>query len=367
MMRVLHYVDESNLAWGETWVQLLAGLSERGVENFVACRDYGTLTERLEKAGIEFGLCRPLSQALPFTNRQLGKFIDGFRPDLIHTRLSSAAKIGGWWGKHKCIPVLQTIDKYPKLKYHKDGDFFAACSSSVRDYFISLGVPMEKITVVHNPIDVSKYTRDESVRREVRTSHNVAEGVKIVLAAGRFVDWKGFDVLIRGYDLYLTEHEEDAAKSILWIVGGGEEKEKLTSLAANARFRDRIKIFPFAQDVRPYMWAADLFVLPSKTPEPFGIVLLEAMACGLPAIATKAGGPLDIIEDGVNGWFVKPNDEASMAEELARVLPGTSVEGASRRACERAASFGVGRIAQETTALYEFVTRSARMPSFADF
>ena len=351
-MRVLHYVDESNLAWGETWVQLLAGLSERGVENFVACRDYGTLTERLEKAGIEFGLCRPLSQALPFTNRQLGKFIDGFRPDLIHTRLSSAAKIGGWWGKHKRIPVLQTIDKYPKLKYHKDGDFFAACSSSVRDYFISLGVPMEKITVVHNPIDVSKYTRDESVRREVRTSYNVADGVKIVLAAGRFVDWKGFDVLIRGYDLYLTEHEEDAAKSILWIVGGGEEKEKLTSLATNARFRDRIKIFPFAQDVRPYMWAADLFVLPSKTPEPFGIVLLEAMACGLPAIATKAGGPLDIIEDGVNGWFAQAGSEKSMAERLGCVLSGALSHELSSAASARAAQFGMERIASETLTLY---------------
>ena len=202
-MKVLHYVDESNLAWGETWVQLLSELAKRGVENFVACRDYGTLTERLEKNGVSFGVCRPISQMLPFTNTKLGGFIDEFKPDLIHTRLSSAAKIGGWWGKHKHIPVLQTIDKYPKLKYHRDGDFFAACSTSVKDYFISLGVPETKIAVVHNPIDVSKYARDEGVREEVRKAHNVVGDVKIILAAGRFVDWKGFDVLIKGYDMYL--------------------------------------------------------------------------------------------------------------------------------------------------------------------
>ena len=219
---------------------------------------------------------------------------------------------------------------------------------------------MEKITVVHNPIDVSKYTRDESVRREVRTSHNVADGVKIVLAAGRFVDWKGFDVLIRGYDLYLTEHEEDAAKSILWIVGGGEEKEKLTSLAANARFRDRIKIFPFAQDVRPYMWAADLFVLPSKTPEPFGIVLLEAMACGLPAIATKAGGPLDIVEDGKSGWFAVPNSVDSIAEMLnVAIVNSVAV---SLSAVERASWFNVDRIANETKIIYSYVVRDHLCP-----
>ena len=110
-MKVLHYVDESNLAWGETWVQLLSELAKRGVENFVACRDYGTLTERLEKNGVSFGVCRPISQMLPFTNTKLGGFIDEFKPDLIHTRLSSAAKIGGWWGKHRHIPVLQTIDQ----------------------------------------------------------------------------------------------------------------------------------------------------------------------------------------------------------------------------------------------------------------
>ena len=351
-MKVLHYVDESNLAWGETWVQLLSELAKRGVENFVACRDYGTLTERLEKNGVSFGVCRPISQMLPFTNTKLGGFIDEFKPDLIHTRLSSAAKIGGWWGKHKRIPVLQTIDKYPKLKYHRDGDFFAACSTSVKDYFISLGVPETKIAVVHNPIDVSKYARDEDVREEMRKAHNVGGDVKIILAAGRFVDWKGFDVLIKGYDMYLSEYEGDAEKSVLWIIGDGEEKEKLTALASGARFGDRIKIFPFVQDVRPYMWAADLFVLPSKTPEPFGIVLLEAMACGLPAIATRAGGPLDIVEEGVSGWFAEPGSEVSMAERLGSVLSCDSLDEASSGASARAAQFGADRIAAETAALY---------------
>ena len=213
---------------------------------------------------------------------------------------------------------------------------------------------------MHNPIDVSKYARDEDVREEMRKAHNVVGDVKIILAAGRFVDWKGFDVLIKGYDMYLSEHEDDAEKSVLWIIGDGEEKEKLTALASCARFGDRIKIFPFAQDVRPYMWAADLFVLPSKTPEPFGIVLLEAMACGLPAIATRAGGPLDIIEDGVSGWFVEPNDESAMAEGLERALYGEPLGEVACLAHKRMAQFGTGRIAEETKVLYQAVAEMYR-------
>ena len=77
---------------------------------------------------------------------------------------------------------------------------------------------------MHNPIDVSKYARNEDVREEMRKAHNVVGDVKIILAAGRFVDWKGFDVLIKGYDIYLSEHEGDAETSVLWIIGDGEEK-----------------------------------------------------------------------------------------------------------------------------------------------
>ena len=356
-MKILHYVDENNLAWGETWTQLLLALAARGVDNFVACRDFGTLTERLTKAGISFGLCRPLAQTLPFTNIGLGRFIDSFKPELIHTRLSSAARIGGWWGRRKNVPVLQTIDKYPKLKYHRDGDFFAACSSSVRDYFISLGVADEKITVLHNPIDVSKYLRDDEIRRKKRAEHSLSDDAKVILAAGRFVAGKGFDVLIKGFEIFLSSCDAPE-KYLLWIVGDGEEKHSVVSIAAASPFADRIKIFPFASDVRPYMWAADLFVLPSNGPEAFGVVLLEAMACGLPSIATKACGPLDIVEDGVSGWFAEVDSAESIAEQLRRALSDdAALLQTGMNAAKRAEEFNVEKIADETIRLYQKIIK----------
>lgn len=82
-MKVLHYVDELNLAWGETWIQLLLALANRGVQNHVACRGGGSLEKRLKDANISFDTCRPLTQLLPLTDWRFGKIIDDFKPALI--------------------------------------------------------------------------------------------------------------------------------------------------------------------------------------------------------------------------------------------------------------------------------------------
>lgn len=251
------------------------------------------------------------------------------------------------------MPVLQTIDKYPKLKYHRNSSFYAACSSSVMDYFLQQGAAEDKITVIHNPIDVKRYSLDANVRRTFRMSKNVSANTKIILGAGRFVDWKGFDILIRSYDKFYSDNPN--SDSELWIVGGGEEKETLTSLAKASLVKDRIKIFPFTQDLKPYMQAADLFVLPSKKPEPFGIVLLEAMASSLPVIATRAGGPLDIVTDE-SGWFCRADDDESLSVRIGEALRDSAeTRQKGQNARKRAEYFGIERIAAETVALYEKV------------
>ena len=73
----------------------------------------------------------PVVQALPFTNTALGRILKREKPDIIHTRLSAAALIGGWWGRRMGIPVVETIDKYPKLKYYRDASMIFPCSTAV--------------------------------------------------------------------------------------------------------------------------------------------------------------------------------------------------------------------------------------------
>ena len=353
-MKILHYVDENNLAWGETWIQLIKELSRLSVENYIVCKSGGTLSSRLCDEGFSFSTCDVPVAWLPWTAQKFGRIIDQFSPDIIHTRLSSAARIGGWWGKRMGIHVIQTVDKYPKANYHKNASFLIACSESVKTHMLRNGFKNDMITVIHNPVNVGMYKRDENMRIAFREKLGVGVNTKVILAAGRFVWWKGFDVLLKAYSIVLNKIT--TADSILLLLGDGEEGQHLKNLTEKLGLKNKVIMPGFIQDIRPYLWASDIFVLPSKTPEPFGIILLEAMASRLAPIATIAGGPLDIIEDGVNGWLVDIGNPVSLAEKLYDAFEKDDlVKNIAIHAVERAYDFNVTEIARKTISIYEKV------------
>ena len=346
-MRVLHYVDENRLSWAHAWIQLLEALRQRDIENFVLCRPGGTLQEMLAGRGFTAYTCRPFLSWAPPLCACVKDAIKRIKPDVIHTRLSQAALIGGYWGEKLGIPVLCTVDKYPKAKYYRYATHLAACSSDVASHMISLGFDENKVTVVSNPIDASRYERPKDYVPEMRKKSGTPEETPVILAAGRFVDWKGFDVLIKAC--------ADLAKFFdfrLWLAGDGDERKTLEDMASSLAVKDIATFWGFIEDVRPLMWEADLFVLPSKTPEPFGIVALEAMACGLPLVATKAGGVLDFVDEAC-GWLVKPNDPSDLTAAIKDALSFEEIrkaKGAS--AAKKALMFDVSKIAGQYAALY---------------
>ena len=115
----------------------------------------------------------------------------------------------------------------------------------------------------------------------------------------------------------------------------------------------------FVQDIRPFLWASDVFVQPSQLPEGFSLMLLEAMASSLPVITTDIGGSLDIINDGENGWLTGTNDSDKMAQILKQVISDTeNRKRVSLNAVKTASYFNVSRIAEETMGIYEMVLDS---------
>lgn len=158
-----------------------------------------------------------------------------------------------------------------------------------------------------------------------RRSLGVGPGDLLVTYVGRIAPEKGIDVLLDAWTL-LAEWRDRAR---LVFVGSG-----LTEAEIARRGLPGVRVAGFRRnaELSAAYASADLFVLPSAT-ETFGNVLLEAMASGLPCVAAAAGGPLDLVEHGWNGWLVRPHDPPALAHALRTLLE----DGGQRRRLARAA------------------------------
>src|SRR6185369_7788029 len=163
----------------------------------------------------------------------------------------------------------------------------------------------------------------------------------LLVACGRLKALKGFDYLLDA----LVEVRKTIPAS-LWIIGEGEQRAALETKIKRLRLEDSVKLLGFQQNPFKYMAAADLFVL-SSLYEGFGNVIVEAMACGVPVVATDCPyGPGEIIEDGKNGILAPPANALALAAAILRVLKDESMrEKLSFEGRDRANDFDAQTIA----------------------
>ncbi len=175
-----------------------------------------------------------------------------------------------------------------------------------------------------NPIQFQKTTEIVDLRKKLQLNGEV------ILSVGRLIDWKGTDYLIKAFAGVLLEFPR--AKAI--IIGSGPRKNHLLNLTRDLQLSDNIVFMdevPHAELVKYYS-LADVFVLPSITSktgetEGFGVVLLEAMACGLAVIGSNVGGIPDIIKDGETGLLARPTDPQDLGNQITRLLSDANLRG----------------------------------------
>lgn len=196
------------------------------------------------------------------------------------------------------------------------------------------GIPKDLIHVIYNPVIEDGYEQPTADQSENITNE---PGLALILTVGRLVPQKDQATLIRAFARVAAKHP---AK--LLIIGEGELYRELEYLAESLEVRDRVEFAGFKGDPRPFMRAADLFVLSSAW-EGFGNVLVEAMAMGTPVVATDCPhGPREILEDGRWGTLVPVGDPNALAEAILEALMGGGID-----ASARARRFTVERAATE--------------------
>ncbi|MCK4579701.1 MAG: glycosyltransferase family 4 protein, partial [Dehalococcoidia bacterium] len=182
------------------------------------------------------------------------------------------------------------------------------------------------IIVVPNGIDLEQF--ENLSRKRARSELQIEEQEKVILFVGKLLPVKGVQYLIQAMDI-IRRREADAR---LLLVGDGDQRDCLRSLVKQLNLGKHVTFVGWVSNekVPKYMAASDVFVLPSLS-EGFALVILEAMASGLPIVATRVGGLPDIVKERRNGFLVEPRSPMEIAEKILLL----SADGELRRRFSR--------------------------------
>jgi D-inositol-3-phosphate glycosyltransferase len=198
----------------------------------------------------------------------------------------------------------------------KRADRIITVSKETMKYVLRLGADKSKTSVIYNGVDTDYFHPVN--KGENRKKLGLPKNRKIILSVRRLVYKNGLDTLIESVPL-LTRDNPD----LLFVVAGkGPSRKLIENRIKELGIDANIKLTGFVPDrlLPLYYDAADYFILPSASGEGLPLVLLEAMACGLPVIATTVGGTPEIIKHMKNGVLVPPRNPEAMAETMAKLL-----------------------------------------------
>ncbi|MEM2445722.1 MAG: glycosyltransferase [Candidatus Bathyarchaeia archaeon] len=228
----------------------------------------------------------------------------------------------------------------------KKVNHFIAVSKGVRRKIqMFLGIPADRFTVIPNGIDLNRI-RDMAVKPDPIPPKEVP--VRLI-SIGRLHPQKGIEVLLQA--LAKVKHQNQDWEC--YILGDGLERARLMQLAHTLGLNQRLFFVGYKSN--PYAWlkTADIFVSPSHW-EPFGIVIVEAMALGLPVIATATDGAKDIISDGMDGLLVPVDDASALADAITKLMRNPSLrQRLGEKAKQKAQQFNAPLIAQRYVELLE--------------
>ncbi len=269
--------------------------------------------------------------ALPGRMKGLTKLLDDFAPDIVHWSTPSAL---GWYavryatrrnisvvsiyhthftayveGFLKFVPWLDRISLPIARKFlglYRRCNLVLAPTVSMHRYLEQLGVEKAKLATWGRGIDTGAFNPGFKSNKVIRALHEGGE--KNILFVSRLVRYKQTDVLIEFYKHMLPGWK-------LVVTGTGPDEGRMKRLMPNAIFTGKL----IGDRLSKIYASADVFLFPSIT-ETFGNVVLEAMASGLPVVAARAGGPSDIIQDGVTGFLVEPKNSQQLHDRVSTLL-----------------------------------------------
>jgi glycosyltransferase involved in cell wall biosynthesis len=347
---------------GQVVANLGKGLSTRK-------HDYTILTKHVEEGTDIPGLVEITYKQIRFFGGLLlilGAFKEILRErlniDILHLHsISSLTMASAILGRLLGIPTVLTLHgKFPQSQV---GHWFkltqrltislSSCvtcvSQDTKDFH-----QLTSAIVVRNGIDTTLFVPDSLARERMRSMLGLG-GSFTLLFVGRWVAHKGVGSVIQ-----LTKELDRKRMDVkLILVGSGDEKD-IRNVVAELSIEDRVILVGRVDDVVPYYQCSDLFLLFTSPLEGLPLALLEAMACGLPCVASSVSGITEVIEDDVNGFSVEEADEKGLERRVIEIIEGRSdMDGIRKRArVTLVRKFGLDRMTEDYIRVFSSLLRS---------
>jgi UDP-glucose:(heptosyl)LPS alpha-1,3-glucosyltransferase len=222
-----------------------------------------------------------------------------------------------------------------------------AISRSVKDEVVgNYGIPEEKVRVVYSGVNVDEFTpaNRERYRETVRARHGIAPDDRVLMFSGWEFKRKGLAHAIEALPALKND--------VKLLVVGGADRGPYASLASRLGVLHRVVFAGHSRNIAEYYAASDIFVFPTAY-EPFGLVITEAMASGLPVVVTGTAGAAELITDEIDGMLLStPCSGREVAEKVGRILDGDLLDRMGRKARGTAERYTWDRVAKETLEVY---------------
>lgn len=329
MTNILHIIDTTGPGGAETvYIELADKIRNEGMHSIAIVRGEGWVQQELLKRGIETVVVETRGAFNIKLLIALRAIVKQKRIDLIQSHLLGAnvyAALVGWISR---TPVVGTfhgmVDLSPKERFRRiklwlmnRGLKASVCvSSALADYVADNQLLNRKRNhIIYNGVDIPRYQRESS--QQLKSDLNLGDNTILLGCLGNIRPAKNYVLMIDALALLHAQYPD------LHVVIGGDPKprlmEKLNSQINAHKLAQHVHFLGHISDSAAYLAELDIFVLCS-TSEGFSIATVEAMASRLPVVATRCGGPEEIITHGQDGLLVANNQADQLAQAISELI-----------------------------------------------
>jgi glycosyltransferase involved in cell wall biosynthesis len=315
LTRILEIVSGAGVNGATSHVALLVReLVRRGHDVTVICRPGAWVGDRSAEAGARV-VPSDLHRLPPDELRRMADLCRRERPDVLHTHMSRAHFFGVLLGRLGGVPCVATAHSQKlQLHWRANDAVIAVSDATARFQRLYNCVPAARLHVVHGFVEPPFRLPSHIEREALRTSLDAGTGDVLVGTAARLIPAKGVQDLLQAVALLRRR-----VPALLVVAGSGERAHEERLRAEAGRLGVPVRWLGFRDDLHRLLPAFDVFATASRR-EALPMVVLEAMAAGLPVVATRVGGLPEAVEEGVTGLLVPRRAPVALADALERIL-----------------------------------------------